>query len=122
MFLKRHPKRAGGETYEYWTLVETVQTARGPRHRTVAHLGKLDELERRAIQDWGDIEALLDGRPREVQMSLWETEGQAQWRRVNVREVRVERVRQFGRVYLGLALWRRLRLHELLRRLQPPGG
>ncbi|MBM3891792.1 MAG: hypothetical protein FJ388_21970 [Verrucomicrobia bacterium] len=30
-------------------------------------------------------------------------------------------VRQFGLVYLGLALWRRLRLQELLRGLLPPG-
>jgi hypothetical protein len=33
---------------------------------------------------------------------------------VNVREVRVERTRELGEVYLGLALWRRLHLHTLL--------
>lgn len=35
--------------------------------------------------------------------------------------VRVERLRQFGRVYLGLALWRRLSLHTLLEKLLPAG-
>jgi hypothetical protein len=45
MFLKRHRRHRGGETYEYWTLVKTVRTARGPRHQTVAHLGKLDGQE-----------------------------------------------------------------------------
>jgi transposase len=121
MFLKRHTKRSRGEAYEYWTLVRTVRTARGPRHRTVAHLGKLDEREQRQARRWSDIEAMLDGRPVAVQPELGEREAQPVWRRVNVRGVRVERVRQFGRVYLGLALWRRLGLHELLARLVPSG-
>jgi hypothetical protein len=30
--------------------------------------------------------------------------------------LRVERVREFGNVYLGLSLWRRLGLHKLLAR------
>jgi hypothetical protein len=38
-----------------------------------------------------------------------------------VRSVRVERTRDFGEVYLGLALWRRLKLDELLRTLLPAG-
>jgi transposase len=126
MFLKRHPKHAGGEEYEYWTLVRTVRTARGPRHQTVAHLGKLDEHEQRA-NGWKDLEAMLDGRSVATQPPLPWADGKGEgietplWRRVNVRGVRVERVRQFGRVYLGLALWRRLGLHEVLRALLPPG-
>jgi hypothetical protein len=40
---------------------------------------------------------------------------------VDVSAVRVERLRQFGRVYLGLALWRRLSLHTFLKRLLPVG-
>lgn len=126
MFLKRHRRRAGGEDYEYWTLTRTVRTARGPRHQTVAHLGKLDEREQRA-NGWNDLEAMLDGRAVATQPGLPWAEGRDQgsvtplWRRVDVRGVRVERVRQFGRVYLGLALWRRLGLHETLRALMPPG-
>ena len=121
MFLKRHTKRSRGEAYEYWTLVRTVRTARGPRHQTVAHLGKLDEREQRQARRWSDIDAMLDGRPVAVQPELDEREAEPVWRRVNVRGVRVERVRQFGRVYLGLALWRRLGLHELLAHLVPSG-
>lgn len=120
MFLKRHPKRARGEDYEYWTLVRTVRTARGPRHETVAHLGKLDEAEQYA-GGWNDLEALLDGRPVALQLELGQTACAPLWRRVNVRGVRVERVRQFGRVYLGLALWRRLGMHKVLRDLLPEG-
>ena len=39
MFLRRHRKHADGEIYEYWSLVKTVRTARGPRHQLVARLG-----------------------------------------------------------------------------------
>ena len=38
-----------------------------------------------------------------------------------VRGVRVERVREFGEVYLALSLWRRLGLHTPLRELIPAG-
>ena len=44
-----------------------------------------------------------------------------QWMEVDVRGLRVERVREFGEVYLALALWRRLGLHTLLRELIEPG-
>ena len=123
MFLRRHRKLAGGETYEYWSLVKTVRTARGPRHQIVAHLGKLDGTEQRAARSWQDLDTLLSGQPLSTQLELDRPAAppplqclSADWR-----GVRVERVRQFGEVYLGLALWRRLRLHELLRGLLPPG-
>ena len=121
MFLKRQCRRAGGEKYEYWSLVRTVRTARGPRHQTVARLGKLDEDEQRRARSWSDIDAMLEGRPLAVQGELGRPAEEPQWHRVNVRGVRVERVRQFGRVYLGLALWRRLKLQEILARLMPAG-
>jgi hypothetical protein len=44
-----------------------------------------------------------------------------QWAEVDLGGVRVERVRDFGQVYLGLSLWRRLGLHTLLRELIEPG-
>ena len=31
MFLRRNRRKKKGETYDYWTLVESVRTARGPR-------------------------------------------------------------------------------------------
>jgi len=125
MFLRPHRKRAGGEDYTYWSLVKTVRTARGPRHQFVAHLGKLDDAQARLARDWPDLDALLDGTPpTATQLSLGPSPPPSPpplWRTVDVRGVRVERVRQFGRVYLALALWRRLRLHEWLPKLLPPG-
>lgn len=125
MFLRRHRKVSEGETYDYWTLVKTVRTARGPRHQIVANLGKLDAQEVCTRRGWQHIEELLDGRPRTQQLELGTTAQRPTatplWRQVDVSGVRVERLRQFGRVYLGLALWRRLGLHELLRKALPPG-
>ena len=40
-----------------------------------------------------------------------------QWEQADVRGLRVERTRDFGESYLGLALWHRLKLDELLARL-----
>jgi len=141
MFLKRNRRTKNGETYEYWSLVETVRTERGPRHRLVANLGKLPGLERRRRHGWENLAALLDGRPEaghqsELDLSgddggAPEGGGQAspghvpRWREVDVHGLRVERVRDFGQVYLALALalalWRRLGLHTLLEELLPKG-
>jgi hypothetical protein len=122
VFLKRQRRHVRGETYEYWTLVKTVRTARGPRHEVVSRLGKLDGAAVKAARGWHDLDALLEGRPPAVQLELGAPPPPPlQWREVDVRGVRVERLRQFGRVYLGLALWRRLGLHTLLRELLPAG-
>lgn len=125
MFLKRRTRRKNGERYEYWELVRTVRTAAGPRHETVAYLGKLEEGEARRHYGWSDIDSLLEGREADVQLCL-KLSGVAaapepQWRRINVRGVRVERVRSFGRVWTALSVWRRLGLHLLLQEHIPKG-
>ena len=55
MFLRRHRRISDGESYEYWSLVKTVRTARGPRHQIVARLGKLDGSEVTAARAAGGI-------------------------------------------------------------------
>jgi len=85
-------------------------------------LGKLDETTLRQARSWSDLDAMLEGRAAEKQMDLGQrSTAPTQWCEVDVRGVRVERVRQFGRVYLGLALWRRLGLHTLLHEILPAG-
>ena len=126
MFLRRHRKQANGESYEYWSLVKTVRTARGPRQQLVARLGKLDGTAVAADRCWQDLDALLEGRTPATQLELSATPSPPPasvpcWREVDLSGVRVERLRQFGRVYLGLALWRRLGLHTLLQKLLPAG-
>src|SRR5262245_35148526 len=122
MFLRRNRKRCDGESYDYWTLCESIRTERGPRQRIVATLGKLDGPEASSYQ-WSDIDALLEGRKPERQLEFGEAGRpvDACWERVNVRGVRVERARDFGEAYLGLALWRRLGLHRVLQELIEQG-
>jgi len=125
MFLRRNRREANGETYEYWTLVETYRTVRGPRQRVVATLGKLAGLEEEEPAGWEEIEWLLEGRrpPRQLELGARERRSARcpQWAQVEVSGVRVERVREFGEVYLALSLWRRLGLDELLAGLIEPG-
>jgi transposase len=116
VYLRRNRTAKG---YEYWTLVRSVRTAQGPRQEVVANLGKLPGLETDERLGWEDVATLLEGGSPERQMELGEKAGAwtPLWREVDLRGVRVERVREFGAVYLGLALWRRLGLHTLLREL-----
>src|ERR1700756_1426630 len=108
MFLRRNRRQHRGELYEYWTLVESVRTARGPRQRVVATLGKLPTLDQEEQRGWGQVARLLDGREAASQAELFGSGNQgpisgAQWAEVDLRGLRVERVREFGNVYLGLA-------------------
>lgn len=120
MFLRPNRRLVDGEWYEYWTLVRTVRTAKGPRQEIVATLGKEPGLESRSRYGWEAVSDLLEGREPSVQGELGQQlnpEPPAQWAQVDLRGVRVERVRDFGHVYLALSLWRRLGLHTLLREL-----
>jgi hypothetical protein len=64
MFLRRNKKKKGGVDYECWTLVESVRTARGPRQRIVATIGKLPGLDREERIGWDEIGRILSGKPR----------------------------------------------------------
>ena len=123
--MRKNRRRVGGELYEYWTLCESVRTERGPRQRVVATLGKLAEDDLQA--GWDDIEALLEGRhptPRTPELFDGKPGSDTKpglWELADLSRIEVGRVREFGSVFLGLALWRRLGLHELLESLIEPG-
>ncbi len=124
MFLRRNRRMVKGECYEYWTLVRTLRTAKGPRQEIVATLGKEPGLESKTRHAWEQLAELLEGRPPAEQGQLGQSlpaEAPAQWAQVDLRAVRVERVREFGLVYLALSLWRRLGLHRLLREIIQSG-
>jgi len=120
MFLRRHCRKKNDEIYAYWTLVESVRTQEGPRQRIVATLGKLPGLDAETRVGWEHIRDILDGRP--CQQDLF---GQAsdppQWATVDTSRTRVERLRRFGEVYLGLALWKRLKLDAFFAEAMGPG-
>ena len=115
MFLRRNTKNKGGVDYECWTLVESVRTARGPRQRIVATIGKLPGLDREERIGWDEIGRILSGKPRPHPGLFDQPEDPPSWAAVNLRGVRVERLRHFGDVYLGLLLWNRLGFAEFCR-------
>jgi len=93
--------------------------------RVVDTLGKLAEEDLHA--GWDGIEALLEGRapsPRAPELFDGKPGPDTKpglWELADLSRIEVGRVREFGSVFLGLALWRRLGLHELLGSLIEPG-
>jgi transposase len=112
MFLRPHGRRKDGKDHTYWSLVETVRTASGPRQRTVCYLG---ELNGSAQARWLRMVEVFNEDGEAQQRKLFPSHVEAppddpQVARVLVNRVRLERTRQFGACYLGLQLWKRLEL------------
>ena len=119
MFLKRIRVPKNGKRHTYWALVKSVRTARGPRHQIVAYLGELRPSQQ---ADWAHVARIVDHRPESC-LPLFDAPGSPEpvpeKIEVRVRGARVERTRDFGSVYLGLTLWRALKLDKLLERTIP---
>jgi hypothetical protein len=112
MYLRRHTRKKDDTEYESWTLVESERTARGPRQRIVATIGKLPGMDKEERVGWEEIIRILEGKPR-PESELFEKENDIpSWATINLKGVTVERLRHFGDVYLGLALWKGLRFSE----------
>ena len=115
MYLRRNTKRKDGADYDCWTLVESVRTAFGPRQRIVATIGKLPGLDREERIGWEEISRILSGKPRSTPDLFERQEEPPSWATVNVNGVSVERLRNFGNVYLGLLLWNKLGFTDFCR-------
>ncbi|MFH1706794.1 MAG: phosphatidylserine decarboxylase [Planctomycetota bacterium] len=113
MYIRPGYRKKGGKRHAYWYLVESYRTERGPRQRTVAYLGDLDEAGRLGVKataagsETGAAGLFESTLPRfvEVEHGL----------------VRVENIRDFGGYWLGLELMRRLGLDGFLRQVLPAG-
>jgi hypothetical protein len=121
MFLRRNTKKKSGVDYDCWTLVESVRTARGPRQRIVATIGKLPGLDREERIGWDEIGRILSGKPRPEAGLFSQPEDPPSWATVNLSGVSVERLRHFGDVYLGFLLWNRLGFAEFCKEQMPSG-
>jgi transposase len=116
MYLRHTIRRKDGKVHRYWRLVRSVRVGRRVIQQTVAQLGELD--------DHGRVEARslarrLIGTPEQAQLF---DDGSADLTvPVRVKGIRIERSRQFGDVYLALALWRGVGLEELCERLLAVG-
>jgi hypothetical protein len=122
MFLRRNRKNKNKETYEYWTLVESVRTSRGPRQRIVATIGKLPGMDKEERIGWEEVSRIVQG-INSRQMSLFDQEKEKipEWAMVNLSNISVENIRQFGDTYLGLLLWKKLELNKIFKEVQPAG-
>jgi transposase len=112
MFLRPHARNKDGKEHTYWSLVETVRTAQGPRQRTVCYLG---ELNGSAQARWLKTIQVFNEQGEEEQLRLFPSQieppaDDPQVARVLVNRVRLERTRQFGSCFLGWELWKRLGL------------
>ena len=116
MYLRHTIRKKDGKVHRYWCLVRSLRVGRRVIQQTVAHLGELDEH--------GRVEARvlarrLIGAPE--QAPLFNDGSEHLTVPVRLKGIRVERSRQFGDVYLALALWRGTGLEELCERLLPVG-
>lgn len=108
MYLRRYSKKKHGEEYGYWSLVESVRTARGPRQRVVANIGKLPDFDKEERIGWEEISRIFSGKPQPQDSLFEKTEEPPSWAAVDINRVSVERLRNFGDIYLALLLWHRL--------------
>ncbi len=114
MFLRPCKRRKNGKQHTYWALVESYRTARGSRRRIVAYLGELKGSEQ---SGWVQLGRRLDKKSR-PQRSLfdpphYEDPTDEEPVEINLKGVRLERLRDFGDVWLALGLWRVRRIDEI---------
>jgi len=115
MYLRKCRRSVGGERKDYWQLVESYRTERGPRQRVVAHLGDMDECGRIGVK-----ESASGNDDHVYQGSLFD-DVEPRWVEVDTFRVKVERTRFFGGPWLGLQLLDKLGLIEFFDFVMPRG-
>jgi transposase len=112
VYLRHTTRRKDGKTHVYWRLVRSVRRGRKVVQETVAQLGELD------AEGCARAEKLA----REITGPAWQDHQKQlfddrEWTeplRVKIDEVRLERSRSFGAVWLGWFLWRAMKLDDVL--------
>jgi len=124
MFLRQYTRKKAGKVHRYWALVESMRTEEGPRQRVVAHLGELNHSRHRRWQRTivfynrhGDAEQLRLF-PDDPSLSLPDDPDIV---RVRLSSAGGTNARAFGDVWLGVWLWRLLKLDEIVDRHLPAG-
>src|SRR6476659_3100805 len=116
MYLRHTTIRKDGKVHRYWRLVRSVRVGRRVIQQTVAQLGELDERGRIEART---LARRLIGAPEQAALF---NDGSADLTvPVRLKGIRIERSRQFGDLYLALALWRGAGLEDLCERLLPIG-
>ena len=136
MYIVPSRKIVGQRTYTYYNLVEGIRTAKGPRHRVILSLGKLDNVAEEQIKLLGRlIDQRLTGQirllpPQADQQALKQeaeriaavvvsknaVESHAEGLvSVKLSQMQAGPALLLGPVYVGVQMWRRLGLEEALR-------
>lgn len=120
--MRRYNRKKNGKDHIYWALVESIRTERGSRQRVVAYLGELAKGE---DSGWAKLGRRLEGKDRPQRTLFdpphYDDPDDDEPVLVNLKGVTLERVRDFGDVWLAWGLWRLLGLDKLLDRLLPEG-
>jgi transposase len=117
MYLRHSTVRKDGKTHTYWRLVRSVRRDGKVSQETVAQLGELDgegRLRARALAQ------RITGRGEQLEV-FEEPVPAGQTIRVRLDQIRLERPRGFGDVWLSWTLWRALGLDGLCAELMPAG-
>ncbi|MGH7070308.1 MAG: IS1634 family transposase [Acetobacteraceae bacterium] len=143
MYIRESRRTYKDKTYTNYVLVESVQTAKGPRQKTVCSLGDLGPRPREgwlklahkiadALVGQGDLIETADAELAEAAKRAREGRrkrtspnaaaarpaarpGGAPWIAVDPSRVTTEQHREAGPVHLGHQFWRRLGLDDILR-------
>ena len=119
MYLRHTTRRKDGKVHTYWRLVRSVRRGRKVVQETVAQLGELDAQGRaRAAALARSISGDGGGC---TQRELFASDEPSTTVAVKLEQVRLERSRSFGAVWLGWVLWQALKFHELCSALMPRG-
>jgi transposase len=117
MFLRHTTVRKNGKTHTYWRLVRSVRRGRKVYQETVANLGELDAK--------GQAKASALAKhflgKRAEGPSLFEDTKPIAPERVRLNQIRAERSRAFGDVWLGLIAWQALELDRFCESTLPTG-
>ena len=115
MFLRPNHRTKDGKPHTYWSLVETTRTPDGPRQRTLCYLGELNDS---AHGRWIKTLEVFNKRGESHQLKLFPVgveppANDPEVAQILIHQVRLERTRQLGPSYLGLHLWKQLKLDQL---------
>jgi transposase len=116
MYLRHTTITKNGKAHTYWRLVRSVRIGNRVRQQTVVQLGELDAAGR--VRARALAEAIVGV---ERQPGLFDEPSPTESVAVELRQLRLERGRRFGDVWLGLRLWQALDLDTMLERWLPCG-
>ena len=117
MYLRHTTVNKNGKAHTYWRLVRSVRRGRKVVQETVAHLGELDAEGRARARR---LAVAITGQPE--QFELFEEPGGGEDPiAVRLDQVRLERSRRFGDVWLGWRVWCALGLDRFCVEHMPEG-